>query len=48
MLFNNVIDKNQIPQEWETGMAINMHKKEQKANVKLQRNYFIVYSLQIT
>jgi len=33
-LFNNIIDKNQMPQEWETGMVINIHKKEQKENVK--------------
>ena len=25
-LFNNIIDKNQMPQEWETGMVINIHK----------------------
>ena len=25
-LFNNIIDKNQMPQEWETGMAINIYK----------------------
>jgi hypothetical protein len=27
-LFNKIIDKNQIPQEWETGMVTNIHKKE--------------------
>jgi len=26
-LFNNITDKNQMPQEWETGMLINIHKK---------------------
>jgi len=26
-LFNKIIDKNQMPQEWETGMVINIHKK---------------------
>jgi hypothetical protein len=26
-LINNIIDKNQMPQEWETGMVINIHKK---------------------
>ena len=31
-LFNKIIDKNQMPQEWETGMVINIHKKEHKAN----------------
>jgi hypothetical protein len=23
-LFNNIMDKNQMPQEWETGMVINI------------------------
>jgi len=26
-LFNKIIDKNQMPKEWETGMVINIHKK---------------------
>jgi hypothetical protein len=34
-LFNTIIDKNQMPQEWETEMVINIHKKEQTANVKI-------------
>jgi len=34
-LFNNIIDKNQMTQEWETGIVINIHKKEQKVNVKI-------------
>jgi len=34
-LFNNIRDKNQMPQEWETGMVINIHKREQKANVEI-------------
>ena len=34
-LFNEIIDRHQMPQEWETGMVINIHKKEQKANVKI-------------
>ena len=29
-LFNKIIDKNQMPQEWETGMVINIHKKRNK------------------
>ena len=29
-LFNKIINKNQIPQEWETGMVINLHKKGTK------------------
>jgi len=26
-LFNKITDKNQMPQEWETGMVINIHEK---------------------
>ena len=26
-LFNNITDKNQMPQEWETRMVINIHNK---------------------
>jgi hypothetical protein len=26
-LFNKIIDTNQLPQEWETGMVINTHQK---------------------
>jgi len=33
-LFKYIVDKNQMPQKWETGMVINIYKKEQKANVK--------------
>ena len=44
-LFNKIIDKNQMPQEWETGMVINIHKRGTMR--KLQRNYLIAYSLQI-
>jgi len=29
-LFNKIIDKIQMPQEWETGMIINIHKKRNK------------------
>ena len=29
--FNKIIDKNQMPQEWETGMVINIHKKGTKS-----------------
>jgi hypothetical protein len=35
LLFNTIIDKNQIPQEWETRLVINTHKKGTKANVKI-------------
>ena len=47
-LFNNIIDKNQMPQEWETGMVINIHKKGTKSKCEnYNRNYLIAYSLQI-
>jgi len=29
--FNKIIDKNQMPQEWYTGMVINIHKKGTKS-----------------
>jgi hypothetical protein len=32
-LFSNIVDKNQIPQEWE--MEINIQKKGKKASVKI-------------
>ena len=35
-----------MPQEWETGMVINIHKMEQKANVKIIEE--LLYSLQLT
>jgi len=36
-LFNKIIDKNQMPQEWERGMAINIHKKGTKSKCKNYR-----------
>ena len=36
-LFNKIIDKNQIPQEWETGMVINIHKKGKKSKFENYR-----------
>ena len=45
-LFNNITDKNQMPQEWETGMVININKKEQKTNVKIIEE--LLYFLQPT
>ena len=32
-LFNKIIHKNQMPQEWETGMVINIHKKGTKKQI---------------
>jgi len=45
-LFNKIIDKNQMPQEWETGMVINIQKREQKANEKIIEE--LLYCLQLT
>jgi len=45
-LFNKIIDKNQMPQEWETGMVISIYKKEQKVNVKIIED--LLYILQLT
>ena len=36
-LFNKIIDKNQTPQEWETGMVINIHKKGTKSKCENYR-----------
>jgi len=47
-LFNELIDKNKMPQEWKTGMVINIHKKGTKNKCGNYRgNYFTAYSLQI-
>ena len=36
-LFNKIIDKNQMPQEWETGLLINIHKKGTKSRCENYR-----------
>jgi len=36
-LFNKIINKNQMPQEWETGMVIHIHKKEIKSKCEHYR-----------
>jgi len=36
-LFNKIIDKNQMPQEWETGMVINIPKKGTKSKCENYR-----------
>ena len=36
-LFNKIIDKNQMPQEWETGMVIIIHKKGRKSKCENYR-----------
>jgi hypothetical protein len=41
-LFNKIVDKNQMPLEWETGMVINIHKKGKKITEEL------LYSPQLT
>jgi len=35
--FNKIIDKHQMPQEWETGMVINIHKKGTKSKCENYR-----------
>jgi hypothetical protein len=32
-LFSNIVDKSQMPQEWETGIVINIHKKGSKSKL---------------
>jgi hypothetical protein len=39
-LLNNIVDKNQIPQQWEPGIVINIHTKGQKVNVKIIEELF--------
>jgi hypothetical protein len=34
-LLNNLKDRNEMTQEWETGMVINIHKRGKKASVKI-------------
>ena len=36
-LFNKIIDENPMPQEWETGMVINIHKKGTKCKCENYR-----------
>ena len=36
-LFNKIIDKIQMPQEWETGMVIKIHKKGTKSKCENYR-----------
>ena len=39
-LLNNIVDKNQIPQQWEPGIVINIHTKGQKVNAKITEELF--------
>ena len=41
-LFNKIIDKNQMPQEWETGMVINIHKKGTKSKCENYRGIILL------
>ena len=34
-LFSTIYSKKKIPQDWETGLAINIHKKAQKITVEI-------------
>ena len=36
-LFNTITEKNQMPQEWETGLVINIHKKGTKSKCENYR-----------
>ena len=45
-MFNIIIDKNQMPQEWETGMVINIHKKGTKRKCENYRGF--TFCLQLT
>jgi len=45
-LFNKIIDKNQMPQEWEKGMVINIHKKGTKSKCEIIGE--LLYCLQLT
>jgi len=41
-LFNNITDKNQMPQEWETGMVINICKKGTKSKCENYRGFTLL------
>jgi hypothetical protein len=45
-MFYAIIDKNQIPQEWETGLVINIDKKRTNTNLKITEE--LLYCLQPT
>ena len=41
-LFNTIIEKNQMPQEWETGLVINIHKKGTKSKCENDRGIILL------
>ena len=41
-LFNNIIDNNQMQQEWETGMVINIHKRGTKSKCENYRGIILL------
>jgi len=43
-LFNSIIDKNQMPQEWETGMVINIHEKGTKSKCEKYRGITVLHT----
>ena len=42
-LFNKITDKNKMPQEWVTGMVINIHKKGTKSNCENYRGIALLH-----
>ena len=47
-LFNKIIDKNKMPQEWETGMVINIHKKATKSKCENYRGITLLFTNYLT
>ena len=43
-LFNKIIEKNQMPQEWETGLVTNIHKKGTKSKCENYRGITLLHS----
>jgi hypothetical protein len=46
-LFNKTVDKNQMPQEWDTGMVIIIHKKGTESKCENYRSYFTAHSIEM-
>ena len=41
-MFNKIIDKNQMSQEWETGVLINIYKKGTKSKCENYRGIYLL------